>query len=594
VIVGVEWLNSAGQHAKRIGKQSLCPVGRDLRHLQVGCHLLVKYRDERGSLEIDEAAQIVELGGEFFVKSEKLCACVAMVGQDDAYIGFFFEGTASEARCVCQRWDREFLRKLENADRTLRLAAYDLPPNTSTVVDAEQLKVALYATANAMDGELFARHAAAFLNVPHIVTALFAHVLSLRSEDNINFVVTLKKVAEQLRVLLLEHGKTARIERMTRSHLEMWAEAEKKRIAFLDGGVARIPSLAGLEPMALRVGIYSVEPGLRDPSLREAWSLRSYVIGDVVDKDHGITEDTDRKRLQEASRYVLEPLTALLHLRQRPETQVIFLHGPLINQFVTYNDGEPYHLPFLAPEFLEHYGIRKAEVVEAVQDLPKDNVSNQPRWNQFMAVYAYLIRTLHRHEIPMVGVVERAASRSVTKAVLNALLDDKAVKQAYVDKVTGILDRFGITDDFLFGCVLREGEYITPLEIQKNPPNRAVPQWQPVVRQYPAPHASMLKTDDGNFPFRVELNGAGVASHPFVFRLLYHTSRLLPRYAFPVGLDIADKYAKVPDWIAAGISAELSATVLKRALRTGDPQLVAQVRQLLARGPRDFFFRPTI
>jgi hypothetical protein len=76
--------------------------------------------------------------------------------------------------------------------------------------------------------------------------------------------------------------------------------------------------------------------------------------------------------------------------------------------------------------------------------------------------------------------------------------------------------------------------------------------------------------------------------------LMYHTAKLLPRYAFPVGLDIADKYAKIPDWIAKGISAELSGVILRRALRTGDPHLVAQVRQLLARGSRDFFFRPEI
>jgi hypothetical protein len=104
----------------------------------------------------------------------------------------------------------------------------------------------------------------------------------------------------------------------------------------------------------------------------------------------------------------------------------------------------------------------------------------------------------------------------------------------------------------------------------------------------------MLKTDEARFPFRIEMNEAAGQSVDLLVRLVYHTARLLPRYAFPVGLDIADKYAKVPDWISKGVSVEIAAVVLKRALRTGDARLVTQVKSLLARTPRDFFFRPGV
>jgi hypothetical protein len=88
------------------------------------------------------------------------------------------------------------------------------------------------------------------------------------------------------------------------------------------------------------------------------------------------------------------------------------------------------------------------------------------------------------------------------------------------------------------------------------------------------------------------MNSAAFGDAARVLRLLYHTSRLLPRYAFPVGLDIVDKYAKVPDWLSRGVSARIAADVLLRALQTGDSNIVAQVRQFLARTPRDFFYRP--
>ena len=79
-----------------------------------------------------------------------------------------------------------------------------------------------------------------------------------------------------------------------------------------------------------------------------------------------------------------------------------------------------------------------------------------------------------------------------------------------------------------------------------------------------------------------------------IMSLIYHTALLLPNYAFPVGIDIADKYAKIPDWLSKGISARLTANILNRVLQTGNDRILRQVRQLLARSPRDFFFRPKI
>ena len=77
-----------------------------------------------------------------------------------------------------------------------------------------------------------------------------------------------------------------------------------------------------------------------------------------------------------------------------------------------------------------------------------------------------------------------------------------------------------------------------------------------------------------------------------VMKLVYHTSLLLPRYAFPVGIDIVDKYAKIPDWMSKGISAHLAANVFRYCLQEGDIGTLQLMRTLLSRSPRDFFFRP--
>jgi hypothetical protein len=211
-----------------------------------------------------------------------------------------------------------------------------------------------------------------------------------------------------------------------------------------------------------------------------------------------------------------------------------------------------------------------------------------------MAVYGYLLSQLTASPAPLVGIVERSAGTWLAQAILETAVEAQIIKHDYRTKVTTLLKRYNISDDFLFGCVLEEGEYLTPTTIGKNEPRRARDIWQPVVRQYARPFATLLKTTETSFPFRVEMNRAGSANQAHIMRVLYHTARLLPRYAFPVGLDIVDKYAKVPDWLSKNISARMAARVLNRTIAEGDARLVAQVRRLLAHTPRDFFYRPKI
>jgi len=486
------------------------------------------------------------------------------------------------------------LEDLDKAEPQLRLGTFDLPPLSCILVEADQIVARLYKEVSRVDPELYAVHTSSFLGAPHILIPLFNHIMSLRSEDNAAFPIQLKKLAEQMRGLLLEHGRSVRIEKITRSHLELWADVEGWQIAFLDGGVARLPSMAGLEPMALRVGVYAVVPGEKNPQLREHWSMSPFVIPDIIDFDNRPPEPTDRRRLMEAARYVLEPLVGLSELRKHPRTKVLLLHGPLVNQFLTYDEGEPHYIPSLSADFLKNWGIERAEVEATVKDLPRSSDSGEPLWNQFMAIYGYVMATVNKCETPIAGVVERIASRSAAFAVLEALFEDRVIDEPYIKRAREILERYEINDDFLFGCILRDGEYVTPVRILKNLPRRARERWQPVVKQYPAPFATMLKADESRFPFRIEMNESGKRSTEVLLRLVYHTARLLPRYAFPVGLDIADKYARIPDWLSKGVSAEIAAVVLRRALRTGDARIVTQVKGLLTGTPRDFFFRPGI
>lgn len=597
IAIARDWIRQA-ENGKRL-TQNLLALGTDPGSLTSDCSVLLKWRTDEGRIVLDASARILKLKDSFYLRSDNPSfgsQIATVLGRSESLL-IFAEGTHRSARCVLVAVAHEFFEEARTTRPHLRLDAHDLPPLTVTLADTAEIVEGLFAISTAMDPELMGVVAHRFLDSPPILVPLFEHVMRLSSSDHLEFPIQLKSLADVLRHLLLDVASTVKIHSVPPDHIDAWAAVQGSRIAFLDGGVARIAGLPNTDPLALRIGVYCVRPGLQEPAERESWNLWPFVVGDITEPApvaRHSDEYPDRRRLMEGIRYVCEAAGALRSLRERPDTYALFLHGPLINQFVMYDEGEPHFLPCLNREFLEAYELSEATVRGLVTQIP--SAGGTSLWNQFMAVYGALALQLWEAPQPLLGVVERTAGRWLADAVLQALVDDGAINEKLKKKMEGILTRFAISDDFLFGCVLREGEYLTPLPIKKNPPHRAREPWQDVVRQYPRPMATILKTAEGNFPYRIELNRAASNAPlvPDLMRLLYHTSRLLPRYAFPVGLDIVDKFAKIPDWLSRGVSARISADVLRSALRTGDPVIVSQVRRFLARSPRDFFYRPTV
>jgi hypothetical protein len=417
--------------------------------------------------------------------------------------------------------------------------------------------------------------------------------MELKVEEAPNFLTVTKGLADQLRGLLAHERSSVKVRRIQLSHQEAWAEVYGSAVSFVDGGAARLTALPGVEPAAMRVGAYSVIPGEREPALREYFLARPQLIADMISRPGSSDRPPDRRRLQEACRYVLELLISLEQAEYKTRAgipKIVYLHGPLVNQFVQYDDEDPNNLPILDEGFLRRYQIDQAAVTERVSGIPVQDAT--PKWNHFMAVYGYLLRRVEEVATPIAGVVERSVGSPVIESVLDRLQRDRVVNEAAIKEFRALQLRYRITDALLFGCLLTEGEYITPLRIQKNNERRARDRWKPVVRGYLSPIATVLKPADAMPPLRVELNKAASEQSEFVARITYHASRLLPRYVFPVGLDIVDKYVKVPDWISKGVSATMAASVLRRALQDGDARVFAQARHFLAGEPRDFFFRP--
>lgn len=587
-------LGMGHHHDKLLSEKHLFPLGDSIGFLNAHAEIQVKFHDSYGTLILADDAKIERIKDTFCLKmaKDKFEAATTCLRKSD-YVFVVIEGSSERATvilCFLRHEDAPF-ETLDRENPALRLGAFDLPPAEVTVVDAPAVKTALYTFLARSNPRLFSLGAQRFLRTPHILTHLFSQVMSLESADHISYISTLKLIADQLRSLL-----TSRIHKVEKNHHDVWSVFYGERISFLDGGVSRIVSLPGTEPMGIRVGIYTVIPGERDPEKRESWELRPYVIGDIVNDKSLITDPsyrTDTKRLQEAARYILEPLSALLHLESVAEKPgLLLLHGPLQNAFMVYDESEPSYVPGVSKDFLASVGIREADVTAGVAGIPKDG-HGKLLWNGCIAIYLLIMKRLWALSVPVVGVVEHAVSTSFTTAVLDRLVEEGAIPLSTRNKLRDRILRYEIGDELLFGCILEEGEYLDPLPLTKNFKHRAHDRWQPVVVQFPTPMATMIKCSTTNFPYRVEVPrplDPGEWGH--VMSLLYHMSLLLPNYSFPVGIDIADKYAKIPDWLSKGISARLTANILKKVLETGDARLLLQVRRLLALSPRDFFFRP--
>ena len=588
-------LRTGHSHEKLLSEKFLLPVGHEIGFLNSETEIQIKFNDSHGNLVLSDEVRIEQIKAEYCLKmGRETFSVVLECLRTSDYMFVVFEGSTERATAVLCFYGRDNapFETVETENPTLRLDACDLPPVETASIEVTTVKAAFYNFLAKNHPQLFSLGAQRFLSTPHILTHLFAHVMSLSSTDNISYISTLRVLADQLRLLA---GK--RIRKLEKDHHKLWATFYGERIGFLDGGMSRVVGLPGTEPTGIRVGMYSVVPGERDLEKRESWNLRSYVIGDVVNDRSAIKEPnsrTDTKRLQEAARYILEPLNALLYANslEGQSLKLLLLHGPLQYPFFAYDELEPSYIPAVDKSFLKTVDIVEEDVLAAVKDIPNGS-DGKPLWNSCIPIYLYIMLRLWKSTVPIAGVVERARSDSFALRLIDDLMDEETIPRSTAKKLKDSIAKHEIGDELLFGCVLDEGEYILPIEVQKNLKHRAHYNWQSVVDQFPKPFVTMLKCSATNFPFRVEMPSCPPPDQlESRMSLLYHMSLLLPNYAFPVGIDIADKYAKIPDWLSKGISESLTAAILKKLLKTGDARTLMQVRRLLALSPRDFFFRP--
>jgi hypothetical protein len=389
------------------------------------------------------------------------------------------------------------------------------------------------------------------------------------------FVDELSGIAAMFRGILEQYNL---IHRLEYKPTDFWAAQRGKIIAFVDGGVANI-ELPSAAPIGIRVGSYVVRLG--DTSdVREKFNIELSLVDDLYSpRGHIFNDDfEDLAKLRDVARMTSETAAAY-RLAKEGAADLILLHGPLINPVA------PYGLQGFPP-----FGLNACRTFR-----------DDPNWTgedveyHFVPTYRDVLEAMRDTNVPVLGVVERSVGREpvVVKRLLYRMEEQKILKALDVKKIIDTITPYGLNDATLFDVVLGEGEYVDPIAVDRQGPDSKWPEeWKPLIRGYPKALTVYLKPSEAVVPFRIEAF-EGVRDHEAALDLVMHTSRLLPSYGFPVGLDIVDKFAKVPSWMSRSVKGQHQIALLKKALQSGDPRVIAFAKRVLVAKGRDWFFRPS-
>jgi hypothetical protein len=390
-----------------------------------------------------------------------------------------------------------------------------------------------------------------------------------------DFILKLSALATNLRGIFENEGL---INRFDRSAKEFWRAMSGKTVAFIDGGVARI-DLPSAAPMGIRVGAYSVKIG-DETEARESFSTELALVDELFSGEGWSFDDVfeDTQKMTDAARIIGEASAGLKQMRKNPTLAAVFLHGPLVNPVAPYGT-----LGF--PSFSN-------EAAQLLFGTPDRQFSDRER--HFVTLYRMILEEFAKQGRPVFGVVERAIAKhpSMLFAHIDAIQDRGSLSPDDAQKIRNDLISYRLNDAAVMGVMLSQGEYCKPIGIDRQQPSNKWPlEWHSEIRAYPKALSTYIKSSDQADPFRVETHEK-IAIADWALEMIYQTARLLPNYGFPVGLDIVDKFAKVPNWMSQGIRKQHAVALLRNAMKSGEPKTIEFAKKVLTARGRDWLFRP--
>ena len=283
----------------------------------------------------------------------------------------------------------------------------------------------------------------------------------------------------------------------------------------------------------------------------------------------------------------------------------------------------------LKEDFLKEAKLIYPKMTSHHQDLIDKNLFEPLSWIAFL--YKRLIKEAQNKKRtikPLImGVIERNNLREFSFRIFNKIFDDlrKNNQADYFNKLYGrndlndpkvFLDRLNYTDTLLLSMLLETQEFSEPWEISNKYenlgkgkmylPNESSEKdynWsylKPNSRskiKFPKVTGFYLKVNDTTEPIRIEVfSDLGKEQIAEAAKRVFLYSQLLPGYGFPVGLDVVDKYAKVPKWMTDAYAKQIQYH-LAVSLQSGkitDEEMRKLLIQSIYMTKRDWLFRPNV
>ena len=452
-----------------------------------------------------------------------------------------------------------------------------------------------------------------------------------------NYFTNTAKFISHLRTTMEQAAAGQREDPMLRVHGVAetdWASLRDEVVTFIDGGLGSV-QISSQVPILLRVGSYTVKTGERRLTEREQFRYYPVILGDLEGGSKG------RRDFPDIVRITAELLGGLSALERTPDLRVLMFHGPLVYLMGAYAG----HTPFTEGDidlFLNHYApnsnlaedIKDDFLDQAKLDIYPAMTESSDKWVERrlfepLAWIAYLYRRIimvarERDPIPViVGVAERGRTRDFSESVLlervfrglrqkdNISYFNRMYGRTDLTSAKSLLDRLGYTDSILMGMLLKPGQYSESWEMKSKytglrqgnvslpgESDEFVVKFSPLRPSnigFPRVSGFYVHISETTEPIRVEIFKDLLPSQ--VDDAAYRTymyARLLPGYGFPVGLDIVDKYAHVPNWLTDAYG-KLIRHHLGIALQTGsvsDEQMRRILVEAIYMTHRDWLFRP--
>lgn len=349
--------------------------------------------------------------------------------------------------------------------------------------------------------------------------------------------------------------------RMSRVPLDL---LEPCAVAFVDGGLSKI-DVGIATPLIVRAGIFRVKQGESDLEKRETFDHFPLMLGEL------------RGGLKASSKYgdvvrqivELGALVTALEDERFSDIRILMLHGPL--QFVS---GPFFEHWFFPDDYETMLGaVERPHVLPVLgrfaawckacplggTERCRHDIGDQhlPAVCMLAFLQHYVFERAAEKGVLLCGVVERSFGRSVTRHVVKRLLQDSPEVfdrlltvldmkgRGRGPQIEAILDATRYNDAVLLSLALNRGE-----ALEWYPVNPRLKLKDERVALFPDVQNTFVRVTSAKYPMRIEVPATyGAPECEEVLRRSFEYASLLPGYAFPIGLDIVDKFAAVPSWM---------------------------------------------